>query len=136
MDSTERATVMLLHGSSEDRLRQVITQGLVSKDVQQDIEDTLAQVEDSKIHVETLTRQIEKYKSEIQALQADIAVAKRRAREDADYYGKAVAAYKREEKRTRDHAERREAFGMATLGAVAFVVANVLGRLVFGGLIK
>lgn len=132
----ERATVMLLHGSSEDRLRQVIAQGLVSKDVQQDIEDTLAAVDDSKVHTETLMRQIEKQRQDIQNLQADLAVAKRRAREDADYYGKAVAAYKREEKRVKEHAERREAFGIAVLGALGFVIANVIGRLVFGGLIK
>lgn len=132
----ERATVMLLHGSSEDRLRQVVAQGLVSRDVQQDIEETLTAAEDSRVHAETLQRKIEKYEMDIKALQADLAVAKRRAREDADYYGKAVAAYKREEKRTREHADRREAFGIAVLGALGFIVANVIGRLIFGGLIK
>ena len=129
MDSKERATVMLLHGGSEDRLRQVIAQGLVSKEVQQDIEEALAEAEDARVYAETMQRKVEKKNSLIRDYQ-------QREKENAQYYSKAVEAYKREERRIKDNAERKETFGIAALGAAAFIAANILGRLVFGLLFK
>lgn len=129
MDSKERATVMLLHGGSEDRLRQVIAQGLVSKEVQQDIEEALAEAEDARVYAETMQREVEKKNALIRDYQ-------QREKENAQYYSKAVEAYKREERRIKDNAERKETFGIAALGAAAFIVANILGRLVFGLLFK
>ena len=136
MDSKERATVMLLHGGSEDRLRQVIAQGLVSKEVQQDIEEALAEAEDARVYAETMQRQVEKQKDLITALENEIRDLRKQGKEDADYYSKAVEAYKREERRIKDNVERKETFGIAALGAGAFIVANILGRLVFGLLFK
>lgn len=137
MDSSkERATVMLLHGSGEDRLRQVIAQGLVSKEVQQDIEDVLAEAEDARVYAESMQRQVEKQKSLVEAMESDLKAMRQREEEDAQYYAKAVAAYKREEKRRKENADKKETFGIAALGAGAFIAANILGRLVFGILFK
>lgn len=129
MDSKERATVMLLHGGSEDRLRQVIAQGLVSKEVQQDIEEALAEADDARVYAETMQREVEKKNALIRNYQ-------QREKENAQYYNKAVEAYKREERRIKDNTERKETFGIAALGAGAFIVANILGRLIFGILFK
>lgn len=129
---SKRATVMLLHGGSEDRLRQVIAQGLVSKEVQQDIEEVLAEAEDTRVFAETLQRQIEKLNSQNKYLDEELAKAEQQAKDDANFYAKAVAAYKREEKRSKNNADRKETFAIAALGALAFIAANVIGRLLFG----
>ena len=129
MDSKERATVMLLHGGNEDRLRQVIAQGLVSKEVQQYIEEVLVEAEDARVYAETMQREVEKKSALIRDYQ-------QREKENAKYYEKAVEAYKREERRYKENAERKETFGIAALGAGAFIVANILGRLIFGILFK
>ncbi len=134
MDNKERATVMLLHGS--DKLRQVIAQGLVSKDVQQDIEETLAAAEDARIYAETMQRQADKQASMARTLEAEIKDLRKRGEEDARYYARAVEAYKREEKRRKENADKKETFCIAVFGAVAFIIANMIGRLVFGILIK
>lgn len=133
MDSdNKRATVMLLHGGSEDRLRQVIAQGLVSKEVQQDIEEAMNEAEDARVYAETMQRQVEKQKALISALEQEIRELQKQGKEDADYYAKAVNAYKREEKRKQENADRKEAFLIAILGAGLFIVANIIGRLLFG----
>ena len=136
MDSNERATVMLLHGGSEDRLRQAIAQGLVKKEVQQDIEETLAEAEDARVYAEAMQREVEKKKSLINALEEEIRMLERRERDNAAYYQKATDAYKREERRKKENADRKETFMIATLGAGLVIVANILGRLIFGILIK
>lgn len=129
MDSKERATVMLLHGGNEDRLRQVIAQGLVSKEVQQYIDEVLVEAEDARVYAETMQREVEKKSALIRDYQ-------QRENEKAKYYEKAVEAHKREERRHKENAERKETIGIAALGAGAFIVANILGRLIFGILFK
>lgn len=133
MDSgNKRATVMLLQGGSEDRLRQVIAQGLVSKEVQQDIEEALTAADDAKVYAETLQIQLDKERDLNEALESELRELEKRAKQDAAYYAKAVAAYKREEKRDGEKADRLEAFGIAMLGALGFIVANIIGQIVFG----
>lgn len=132
MADKERATVMLLRGSNEDRLRQAIAQGLVSKDVQQDIEEALTAAEDARVYAETLQRQLEREEDLNKALESDIKALEKQAKQDAEYYEKAVAAYKREEKRAGEKADRAEAFVIALIGALAFIAANIIGHFVFG----
>ena len=120
MDSKERATVMLLHGSSEDRLRQVMAQGLVSKEVQQDVENALTEAEDARAYAESMRRENDQLREDIKELQ-------RRAKADASYYSKAVYAYRREEQRRKDNADRKETLQVALIGAGAFILANIIG---------
>jgi len=132
MEGKERATVMLLHGGNEDRLRQAIAQGLVSKEVQQDIEEALTAAEDARVYAETLQRQLDKANSLNEALENELRAMEKQAKQDADFYAKAVAAYKREEKRDGEKADRAEAFVIALIGALAFIAANIIGHFVFG----
>lgn len=132
MEDKERATVMLLRGSNEDRLRQAIAQGLVSKEVQQGIEEALTAVEEAKVYAETLQRQIDKEKIINKALEDDLKTLQRQVKEDEAYYAKAVAAYKREQQRKDEKADRMEAFAYTLLGAIGFIVANLVGHFVFG----
>lgn len=136
MDSRERATVMLLHGSGEDRLRQAIAQGLVSKEVQKDIEDVLAEAEEARVYAESMQRQVEKHKSLVAEMENELSAMQQRENEDARYYAKAVEAFKREEKRRKENADKKETFIIAVLGAGAFLAANILGHLVFGVLFR
>ena len=136
MDGKERATVMLIHGDGEDRLRQAISQGLVSKEVQKYIEDTLEAAEDARVYAESMQAQVEKQKKLITALEDECDELRKQADNDAAYYSKAIAAYKREEKRRKDKADRVEAFSLAAIGAIAFIGANVIGHFIFGLMFK
>ena len=100
--------------------------------MQQDIEEALTAAEDARVYAETLQRQLEKEKELNDALESDMRAMEKQAKHDAEYYAKAVAAYKREEKRDGEKADRMEAFAIALVGALAFIVANVIGHIVFG----
>lgn len=127
---------MVLRGGSDEKLRQAIAQGLVSKEVQQSIEDALAEAEDAKVYAGTMQREVERHKETIAELREEIEELQRKGEEEAAFYRKAVAAYRREEKRAQEKADRRETFFIAMLGALAFIGANLVGRFVFGVLIK
>ena len=58
MDSKERATVMIRRrGNHEDRLRQAMVDGLVRKEIQQDVEKTLAEAAEARRYAEHMEAQ-------------------------------------------------------------------------------
>lgn len=136
MDDNKRATVMVLHGSSDDKLRQALAQGLVNDEVQQSIEETLKEADDARVYAGTMQRKLERQRDTIEDLRNQVAELEHKRAEDEAFYRKAVAAYNREEKRLAEKADRKEVFGIAALGALAFIAANLIGRFVFGVLIK
>ncbi len=140
----ERATVIIKRdGKSEDRLRQAIVDGLVRKEVQQDIEATLHHAEETRRYAEHMEaqasiarRRAEQAQRQIGNLNFQIADMQREAQYKADYYRLAEIAYENERRR----AENRRKITMtaaliaAGFGLVIFVdiVIRAIMKVLFG----
>jgi len=112
MEQKERATVMLRRrGTHEDRLRQAMVDGLVRKEIQQDIEATLAEAERTRRYAEHMEAQ------------AQIAKENERAAREAMGLRDWQIAEKRQ--------KRKEAAVVLISVFVFLVAANVMGRWIF-----
>lgn len=134
MDGQQRATVYLRRSAArEDRLRQALIDGLVRKEVRQDIEAVIADAEEARKAAKQAQRDAEDATARAEALTHEVAMLNRRismmqseATWKAGYYSQAQQAYQRD----RDKAKEREDTKYTiAVGGGAFVIV-VLGGLI------
>ena len=140
METKERATVMIRRrGNHEDRLRQAMVDGLVRKEVQQDIEATLTEAAEARRYAEHMEAQAQVAKAQVEAarvrvgeLDWQLKEAQRTAKWQAEKYGEAVRAYEQAKKRKDMNRKRRDAAVFLITVFLFLVAANILGRWIFG----
>lgn len=143
MSDRERATVVMLRGSTENRLRQAMAQGLVRQEIQQDVEYALEEAARAQETAQQL------YDQNCALNQRNIALlqqseAMRRSNEEmqqrmADMQREcsaALRAYHSNNSRTRKRRDNM-AFWLAIAGGfLLMVVAAVLGAIIYNAVFK
>ena len=131
----ERATVVMLHGSSDERLRQALSQGLVRKEVQADIENALAGAQQAQEWADTLAQQNWELQNQLYNEQNTNRQLYQENQRLAAEMGKNMRNYEKALKEAREEKERRKNrremldFFLVTatlfLGAVAAIFAGI-----------
>ena len=140
METKERATVIIRRdGKHEDRLRQAIVEGLVRKEVQQDIEATLTEAAEARRYAEHMEAQAQIARAQADAARVrmgemdwQLKEAQRTAKWQAEQYGVAVRAYEQAKQRKDRNRKRREAAIFLLSVFLFLVAADILGRWIFG----
>lgn len=140
METKERATVIVRRrGNHEDRLRQAIVDGLVRKEVQQDIEATLTEAAEARRYAEHMEAQAQIARAQADAARVrmgemdwQLKEAQRTAKWQAEQYGVAVRAYEQAKQRKDRNRKRREAAIFLLSVFLFLVAAGILGRWIFG----
>ena len=143
MEQKERATVMLRRrGTHEDRLRQAMVDGLVRKEIQQDIEATLAEAERTRRYAEHMEAQAQIAKENERAAREamglrdwQIAEMQRDAWWKTEQFQNAERVFAMEQKKAQVKAEKRQKRKEAAVVLISvfvfLVAANVMGRWIF-----
>lgn len=113
-----RASVIMMRGHGEQRLRQAMMQGLVREEVAADVEELLQQVDDARREHEQLDRN---YRGAVQ-----------RVGEYERIYFDAVGAFQREEARNKKNAERKEKAKAVAIIFLIVLVSTIISRAIFG----
>ena len=132
---SERATVVMLHGSGSERLRQALSQGLVRKEVQADIENALAGAQQAQEWADTLAQQNWELQNQLyneQSANRQLHQENQRLaaemRKNMRNYEKALKDAQEEKERRKNRREMRDFF-LATatifLGTVAAIFAGI-----------
>jgi len=140
MEQIERATVMLRKSSNrEDRLRQAMIDGLVRREVQQDIEATLQEVGEARnraaqmeAQAKAVTRQLDQAKAQINDMSWHITDLKRQAQERAEHYRQLEYDYQKRQRIVQGLKEGLQIAAMAVTAIAVLVGIDVLGRIVYG----
>lgn len=144
METKERATVIVRRrGNHEDRLRQAIVDGLVRKEVQQDIEATLTEAAEARRYAEHMEAQAQVSKEQAEAAQFRVSEldwqlkeAQRTAKWQKEKYSEAVWAYEQVKRRKDKYRKLRDSAILLLAVLLFLVAANILGRWVFDLLSK
>lgn len=133
--ANERATVVMLHGGSDERLRQALSQGLVRKEVQADIENALAGAQQAQEWADTLAQQNWELQNQLyneQSANRQLHQENQRLaaemRKNMRNYEKALKDAQEEKERRKNRREMRDfflAFAMVFLGTVAAIFAGI-----------
>lgn len=113
-----RASVIMMRGHGEQRLRQAMMQGLVREEIAADVEELLQQVDDARREHEQLDRN---YRGAVQ-----------RVGEYERLYFDAVGAFQREEARNKKNAERKEKAKAVAIIFLIVLVSTIISRAIFG----
>lgn len=113
-----RASVIMMRGHGEQRLRQAMMQGLVREEISADVEEVLQQIDDARREHEQLDRN---YRGAIQ-----------RVGEYERIYYDAVGAFQREEARNKKNAERKEKAKAVAIIFLIVLVSTIISRAIFG----
>lgn len=113
-----RASVIMMRGHGEQRLRQAMMQGLVRDEIAADVEELLQQVDDARREHEQLDRN---YRGAVQ-----------RVGEYERIYFDAVGAFQREEARNKKNAERKEKAKAVAIIFLIVLVSTIISRAIFG----
>lgn len=113
-----RASVIMMRGHGEQRLRQAMMQGLVREEIAADVEELLQQVDDARREHEQLDRN---YRGAVQ-----------RVGEYERIYFDAVGAFQREEARNKKNAERKEKAKAVAVIFLIVLVSTIISRAIFG----
>ena len=113
-----RASVIMMRGHGEQRLRQAMMQGLVREEIAADVEELLQQVDDARREHEQLDRN---YSGAVQ-----------RVWEYERIYFDAVGAFQREEARNKKNAERKEKAKAVAIIFLIVLVSTIISRAIFG----
>ena len=113
-----RASVIMMRGHGEQRLRQAIMQGLVREDVADDIAELLQRIEDARREHEVLDQNYRR--------------ATQRVGEYERIYLDAVGAFQREEARNKKNAERKEKAKAVAIIFLIVLVSTIISRAIFG----
>ena len=113
-----RASVIMMRGHGEQRLRQAMMQGLVREEIAADVEELLQQVDDARREHEQLDRN---YRGAVQ-----------RVGEYERIYFDAVGAFQREEARNKKNAERKEKAKAVAIIFLIVLVSTIISRAIFG----
>ena len=113
-----RASVIMMRGHGEQRLRQAMMQGLVREEIAADVEELLQQVDDARREHEQLDRN---YRGAVQ-----------RVAEYERIYFDAVGAFQREEARNKKNAERKEKAKAVAIIFLIVLVSTIISRAIFG----
>ena len=143
METKERATVMIRRrGNHEDRLRQAMVDGLVRKEIQQDIEKTLAEAAEARRYAEHMEAQAQISKERERAALEAVGLREWQIREmqrDAwwkrEQFQNAEKVFETEKKRAEERAEKRQKRKEAAVVLISvfvfLVAANLVGRWIF-----
>lgn len=139
MEAKERATVMVRRrGNRKDRLRQAMMDGLVRKEIQQDIEATLTEAAEARRYAENMESQAMVSRAQAEAARVRIGEldwqlkeAQRVAKWQAEQYGEAIRAYELKKKRKEKNRNRVDAAMVLATVFLFLVAANFFGRLIF-----
>ena len=112
------ASVIMMRGHGEQRLRQAMMQGLVREEIAADVEELLQQVDDARREHEQLDRN---YRGAVQ-----------RVGEYERIYFDAVGAFQREEARNKKNAERKEKAKAVAIIFLIVLVSTIISRAIFG----
>ena len=113
-----RASVIMMRGHGEQRLRQAMMQGLVREEIAADVEELLQQVDDARREHEQLDRN---YRGAVQ-----------RVGEYERIYFDAVGAFQSEEARNKKNAERKEKAKAVAIIFLIVLVSTIISRAIFG----
>lgn len=113
-----RASVIMMRGHGEQRLRQAMMQGLVREEIAADVEELLQQVDDARREHEQLDRN---YRGAVQ-----------RVGEYERIYFDAVGAFQREEARNKKNAERKEKAKAVAIIFLIVLVSTIISRAILG----
>lgn len=117
-----RASVVLMRGNGEERLRQALMQGLVREEIVADVEEVLKRADDMQ--------------RENERLSANYYGATKRVAEYERIYSGAVEAYQREEARRKKRSElKSDALFISVIFLIVLVstiVSEIIGRAIFG----
>ena len=113
-----RASVIMMRGHGDQRLRQAMMQGLVREEIAADVEELLQQVDDARREHEQLDRN---YRGAVQ-----------RVGEYERIYFDAVGAFQREEARNKKNAERKEKAKAVAIIFLIVLVSTIISRAIFG----
>lgn len=113
-----RASVIMMRGHGEQRLRQAMMQGLVREEISADVEEVLQQIDDARREHEQLDRN---YRGAVQ-----------RVGEYERIYYDAVGAFQREEARNKKNAERKEKAKAVAIIFLIVLVSTIISRAIFG----
>lgn len=113
-----RASVIMMRGHGEQRLRQAMMQGLVREEIAADVEELLQQVDDARREHEQLDRN---YRGAVQ-----------RVGEYERIYFDALGAFQREEARNKKNAERKEKAKAVAIIFLIVLVSTIISRAIFG----
>ena len=118
MDTRERASVVMLRGHGEQRLKQAIMQGLVREEVASDVEEVLRQIEKTKADNALLADQKKRLEGELGRYRS--------------IYFDAIRAHQREKARK---ARATAAAGYIIAFAAIFAIVllcTIIARAIFG----
>jgi len=113
-----RASVIMMRGHGEERLRQAMMQGLVREELAADVEELLHQVEEARSEHGVLERN---YRGALQRI--------------GDYeriYNDAIRAHQREEARKKKNAELKERAIAVAIIFLIVLVSTAISRAIFG----
>lgn len=113
-----RASVIMMRGHGEQRLRQAMMQGLVREEISADVEEVLQQIDEARREHEQLDGN---YRGAVQ-----------RVREYERIYYDAVNAFQREEARNKRNAERKEKAKAVAIIFLIVLVSTIISRAIFG----
>lgn len=113
-----RASVIMMRGHGEQRLRQAMMQGLVREEIASDVEELLQQIDDARREHEQLTNS---YRS-----------AAQRVSEYERIYYDAVGAFQREEARKKKNAELKDKAKAVAILFIIVLVSTIICNAIFG----
>lgn len=113
-----RASVIMMRGHGEQRLRQAMMQGLVREEIASDVEELLQQIDDARREHEQLTNSYR-------------AAAQRVSEYERIYYD-AVGAFQREEARKKKNAELKDKAKAVAILFIIVLVSTIICNAIFG----
>lgn len=113
-----RASVIMMRGHGEQRLRQAMMQGLVREEIASDVEELLQQIDDARREHEQLTNS---YRN-----------AAQRVSEYERIYYDAVGAFQREEARKKKNAELKDKAKAVAILFIIVLVSTIICNAIFG----
>ena len=112
------ASVIMIRGHGEDRLRQAIQQGLVSKDLHDDVDEVLKDIHKARFDLDAANRQLENER-------------KSYARFEKLYY-KALEAQRREDMRKKKFTDAKLAALLFGMMFIVVLLCMMICRAIFG----
>lgn len=117
-----RASVVMMRGHGEERLRQALMQGLVREEIVADVEEVLKRADDMR--------------QENERLSASCFGASQRVAEYERIYYDAVGAYQQEEARKKKRSELKSDVLFVSviflIVLVSTIISEIIGRAIFG----
>lgn len=118
MDNEQRASVIMLRGHGEDRLRQAMMQGLIRDELAADVQDVLRRIEAIKLDNKMLNDSLRHEKQENERFKRI-------------YYDALLAA----EKAKRRKNQRKDIYSYAIVAGTIFLIvllSSIICKLIFG----